>query len=136
MKITVQHQDGLRFQAEARQHRLIVDQPGEDGAIDQGMTPAELLLVSLGGCIGQFVAQYLRLRSVPSEGLVIRVEADRSGPLRIGNFRVQIVAPGLNERQLRALEKSLPCGMVQNAITEPNFFSISVTASDSQEITP
>lgn len=127
MKITLQHIDGLRFRAEARQHRLVIDQPAEDGATDQGMSPAELLLASLGACVGQFVAQYLRLRSLVSDGLLIRVEADRGGPLRLNNFRVQIVAPGLTEHQLRALEKSLPSGLVQNAIAQLNAISVSVT---------
>lgn len=129
LKITLQHLDGLRFQAEARHHRVLIDQPAEDGASDRGMTPAELLLVSLGSCIGQFVAQYLRLRSLSSKGLVVQIEADRAGPLRLNNFRVQIVAPGLTERQLRALEKSLPSGLVQNAIAQPNDLSVSASAS-------
>ncbi len=114
---------------------MIVDQPAEDGATDEGMTPAELLLVSLGSCVGQFVAQYLRLRSLPSDGLLIQVEADRGGPLRLSNFRLHIVAPGLTERQLRALEKSIPSGLVQNAITQPNQLSVSVTTSQA-DITP
>lgn len=136
MKVTLQNLDGVRFRAEARQHRLVVDQPAEDGATDQGMTPAELLLASLGSCVGQFVAQYLRLRSLPSEGLLIQVEADRGGPLRLSNFRVQIVAPGLNERQLRTLEKSLPCGLVQNAVTQPNVLSVTASAAHADDITP
>jgi len=135
LKITLQLLDGLRFQAEARHHHLIVDQPAEDGATDEGMTPAELLLVSLGSCVGQFVAQYLRLRSLPSDGLLIQVAADRGGPLRLSNFRLHIVAPGLTERQLRALEKSIPSGLVQNAITQPNQLSVSVTTSQA-DITP
>jgi len=135
LKITLQHLDGLRFQAKARHHHLIVDQPAEDGPADKGMTPAELLLVSLGSCVGQFVAQYLRLRSLPSDGLLIQVEADRGGPLRLCNFRLHIVAPGLTERQLRALEKSLPSGLVQNAITQPNQLSVSVSTSQA-DITP
>lgn len=129
LKITLQHQDGMRFRAEARRHRLIVDQPAEEGATDQGMSPAELLLVSLGTCVGQFVAQYLRLHSLPSERLDVRVEADRCGPLRMSNFRVHVVAPGLTERQLRALEKSLPSGLVQTAITQPNSLTVSAGAS-------
>lgn len=136
MKITLQHLDGLRFRAEARHHRIIIDQPAEDGATDQGLTPAELLLASLGSCVGQFVAQYLRLRSLPSEGLMIQVESDRTGPLRLSNFRVQIVAPRLSDRQLRALEKSLPCGLVQNAVTQPNCLSVSARAEQAEDITP
>lgn len=137
MQITLQHLDGARFVAEARQHRLTIDQPAEDGATDQGMTPAEILLASLGGCVGQYVAQYLRLRSVPAKGLQVRVEAERnSRPLRLKNFRVEIVAPGLTERQLRALEKSLSSGLVQSAICQANSLLVSVTGSHAEEVTP
>jgi putative redox protein len=137
LQITLQHLDGARFVAEARQHRLTVDQPAEDGATDQGMTPAEVLLTSLGGCVGQYVAQYLRLRSLPAKGLQVRVEADRrSRPLRLKNFRIEIVAPGLTERQLRALEKSLSSGLVQAAICEANTLQVSVTGSHAEEVTP
>jgi len=137
LQITLQHQEGARFVAEARQHRLTIDQPAEDGATDQGMTPAEILLASLGGCVGQYVAQYLRLRSVPAKGLQVRVEAERnSRPLRLKNFRVEIVAPGLTERQLRALEKSLSSGLVQSAICQANSLLVSVTGSHAEEVTP
>jgi len=137
LQITLQHLDGARFVAEARQHRLTIDQPAEDGATDQGMTPAEILLASLGGCVGQYVAQYLRLRSVPAKGLQVRVEAERnSRPLRLKNFRVEIVAPGLTERQLRALEKSLSSGLVQSAICQANSLLVSVTGSHAEEVTP
>lgn len=137
MQITLQHLDGARFLAEARQHRLTIDQPAEDGATDQGMTPAELLLASLAGCVGQHVAQYLRLRSLPSRGLQVRVQADRSTrPLRLNNFSVEIVAPGLSDRQLRALEKSLPSGLVHSAIAQANPLKVSVTASQAVDVTP
>lgn len=107
---------------------MIVDQPAEDGASDHGMTPAEMLLIALGGCIGQYVSQYLSLRSLPCEGLMVRVNAERSTrPLRLKDFRVEIVAPGLTERQLRALEKTFPSGLVQNALTGEN--TVRVTAS-------
>ena len=38
------------------------------------MSPAELLLVSLGGCVGQCVAQYLSLRGLSSEGLPLGLQ--------------------------------------------------------------
>jgi uncharacterized OsmC-like protein len=128
LEVTLQHAGGARFVAESRQHNVIVDQPAEDGASDHGMTPAELLPISLGACIGQYVSQYLSLRALPSEGLMVRVEAERSTrPLRLKDFHVEIVAPGLTERQLRALEKTFPSGLVQNALSLEN--AVRITAS-------
>lgn len=85
------------------------------------MTPAELLLASLGGCVGQYVAQYLKVRGLSCDGLAVRVTAQPSArPLRMRDFAVEVTAPGLSERQLRALEKSFPAGLVQNAICLEN----------------
>jgi putative redox protein len=128
VEITLQHTGGARFVAEARQHRVVVDQPAEDGATDKGMSPSELLLASLGSCIGQYVAQYLNLRGLPPEGLLIRVSAERSTrPLRLSGFRVEVVAPALNERQLRALEKTFAAaGLVHGALAREN--AVRVTA--------
>jgi len=120
---------GARFVAESRHHRVVLDQPAEDGATDHGMAPAELLLSALGGCVGQYVAQSLSLRGVSSKGLRIRVTAEPSPrPLRLQNFRVEVVAPGLNARQMRALEKSFPAGLVQNALSLENALTITVVA--------
>lgn len=127
MEVRLQHSGGARFTGEARLHRVILDQPAEDGATDQGMTPAELLLLSLGGCIGQYVAQYLKARGLAGEGLTVRVTAEAAArPLQLRGFAVEVVAPGLSERQLRALEKSFPAGLVQNAISLEN--SVRITA--------
>ena len=135
MEVTVQHMEGARFSAEARQHRVLVDQPAEDGATDHGMTPSELLLAALGSCVGQFVVQYLSLRRLPTQGLMVRVEAERiARPLRLSGFRVEIVAPGLTERQLRALEKTLPSGLVQNAVLKENPLSIVAASMHSGEV--
>jgi uncharacterized OsmC-like protein len=131
LKIALQHNCGARFTVEARHHRVLLDQPTEDGATDQGMSPAELLLASLGGCVGQQVAQYLAARGLSAKGLEIRIETQPSGrQLHFGDFHVEIVAPALTASQLRALEKSFPAGLVQNALRSEN--SVTITASTSQ----
>lgn len=131
MEILLRHASGAHFTAEARHHRVSLDQPMEDGATDQGLSPAELLLASLGGCVGQVVAQYMTARGIPSDGLSIRVCAEPAAqPLQIGNFHVEIAAPALDDRQLRGLLKAVPAGLVQNAIRFEH--SIRITASPSK----
>jgi putative redox protein len=122
LEITLQHTGGAQFIAKARKHRLVIDQPAEDGATDRGMSPAELLLVSLGSCIGQYAAQYLSLRGLSHDGLLVRVAADqRPRPLRLSELRVEVIAPALTERQLRALEKTLAnAGLVHLVVSREN----------------
>lgn len=137
MEITLQHAGGARFAAEARQHKVLLDQPAEDGATDNGMSPAELLLISLGGCIGQHVAQYLQLRGLSADGLLVRVNARPSSrPLRLKDFQIEVIVPTLNERQLRALEKSFPAGLVQNAIILENALRITAVSARSEDDQP
>lgn len=137
LEITLQHNGGARFTAEARQHRIQLDQPAEDGATDHGMTPAEMLLASLGGCIGQYVAQYLNLRGLSTSGLLVRVKARPSSrPLRLNDFQIEIIVPGLNERQLRALEKSFPAGLVQNAVALENSLRITAVSGHIEDVQP
>lgn len=125
MDITLQYSGGAKFLAESRQHRVVIDQPSEDGATNHGMTPAELLLASLGGCVGQYVAQYLRLRGLPAEGLLVRVEAQSTArPLSMKDFVVEVIVPGLSERQLGALQRSFPAGLVQHAVAHENSIRI------------
>jgi putative redox protein len=129
LRISVQHVAGARFTAEARHHRVVLDQPAEDGATDHGMSPAELLLGALGGCVGQYVVQYLSARGLSCDGLEVAVSAEpTSRSLHLGEFSVAVIAPSLNERQLRALETSFPAGLVQNAIRFENVLRITVAS--------
>lgn len=134
LEITLQYQGGAQFVAEARHHRVVIDQPADDGATDHGMTPPELLLASWGGCVGQHVAQYLQLRGLSAEGLVVRVAAHPAArPLRLKDFAVEVVVPGLNERQLRSLQKAFPASPVQYAITEQNTVRVTAVSTEATE---
>jgi len=130
LEISLQHTGGARFSAEARHHRVWLDQPAEDGATDQGMTPAELLLASLGGCVGQYVVQYLGVHGLPSDGLAVRVAAQPAAKqLHLGGFSVEVMVPGLSSSQLRALEKSFGAGLVQNALRFENPVRVTATSA-------
>jgi hypothetical protein len=44
MEVKVTYRSGVQFEAEARGHRIICDQPADAGGEDAGMTPPEFLL--------------------------------------------------------------------------------------------
>ena len=50
MEVKVKQIDGLKFSVEARAHKVICDQPLDNGGEDAGMTPPEFMLGSLGTC--------------------------------------------------------------------------------------
>ena len=89
MEITVQYLNGVKFEAAARGHRLISDQPVENSGTDAGMSPPELLLASLGTCAMYYAAEYLRARSLAADGLAVRVTAEKAlKPARLTSFRI------------------------------------------------
>ncbi len=55
MEVKVSQLDGVKFAVQARTHTIICDQPSENHGTDEGMTPPELLLASLGSCAAFYV---------------------------------------------------------------------------------
>lgn len=113
MEAIVRFKDGVKFEAQARGHRIVSDQPLESGGEDAGMTPPELLLASLGTCVGYYAVQYLRAHKLPIEDLTIRVEAEKAAqPARLGTFRIEVESAAATEDRhreglLRAARKCL-----------------------------
>lgn len=117
MEITVQHLDGVRFAVEARGHRLISDQPVENSGADTGMTPPELLLASLGTCAGFYAAQYMKARSLPTEGLEVRVSAEKElKPARLERFRIHVKAPHVDASHLAGIERAVKLCLIHNTL--------------------
>lgn len=48
MEVEILHLGEVKFEAIARGHHVICDQPAANGGVDSAMTPPEFLLVSLG----------------------------------------------------------------------------------------
>src|ERR1035441_9445958 len=78
MEVHIRHRGDVRFEASTRGHRVVCDQPPDNGGSDSGMTPPEYLLVSLGTCAGFYAAQYMKARSLPHRGLEVKVRAERA----------------------------------------------------------
>ena len=97
MEVNVRYLGNVKFEVWARGHRLICDQPTENGGTDSGVTPPEFLLASLATCAGYYVAEYLKTRGLPSADLQVRVTAEKAkNPARLGSFRIELTAPALD----------------------------------------
>ena len=122
MEVTTRHLDGVRFSIETRGHRIVTDQPTDNGGQDTGMTPPELLLASLGSCAAFYAAQYLRTRKlVPDEGangVEVTVTAEKlKPPARIGNFCIRVACPvALTAEQQEAMQRSVHQCIVHNTL--------------------
>ena len=92
--MVITHEGGMRFAAQVRSHRVLVDQPERAGGQDEGPMPIEMLGVSLGTCVALYVQQFLESRKLPYQGM--RVEVAQHGaanPSRLGEFVVRVVLP-------------------------------------------
>ncbi len=129
MEVTVEHLGALQFENKARQHAIVSDQPPENGGHDEGMTPPELLLASLGSCVGFYAAQYLRKHKLATEGTRVRVTADkRKDPARIDNFRIEIETPAaLTEQHRDGVENAAHHCLIHNTLLHPPSIVVEIT---------
>jgi putative redox protein len=132
MEIRVEHLGGVQFEINARQHTIASDQPTESGGFDEGMTPPELLLASLGSCAGFYAAQYLKKHKLATEGTVVRVTADKAkDPARLDNFRIALEVHGeLSKQDLEGVEQSVHHCLIHNTLLHPPKISIEVKAAE------
>jgi len=129
MEITVEHLGALQFEIRARQHLIVSDQPPENGGHDEGMTPPELLLASLGSCVGFYAAQYLRKHKLATEGTRVRVIADKlKDPARIDNFRIGIeTSAALTEQHRSGVENAAHHCLIHNTLLHPPSIVVEIT---------
>ena len=118
MDVTVEHLGAMQFDIKARQHSIACDQPAENGGFDEGMTPPELLLASLGSCAGFYAVQYLRKHKLATEGTRVRVTADKlKNPARIDNFRIEVEPPfALSDQHRVGVEASVHHCLIHNTL--------------------
>jgi putative redox protein len=122
MEATIRHLGNLKFEAMARGHRLICDQPVENQGTDRGMTPPELLLASLGTCAGYYAAQYLQTRGLSSQRVVVRVSAEKvTQPARLASFVIEVAAPDVDPKHHDGLLRSVKACLIHNTLSStPN----------------
>ena len=117
MEVKVRHFGDVKFEASARGHRVLCDQPAENGGSDTGMTPPELLLSALATCAGYYAAQYLKNHAVACEGLEVTVNAEKlRPPVRLGNFRIEVRAPGVDGEHEAGMLRAVHACLIHNTL--------------------
>jgi len=117
MEVEILHRGQVKFEAVARGHRVICDQPPANGGADTGMTPPEFLLVSLGTCAGFYAAQYLKARSLPADGLKIKVAAEKAAqPARLGRFQIEVTVPQLDPQHQAGILRAVKSCLIHNTL--------------------
>jgi len=121
MEVLIEHLGAVQFEIKARQHTLICDQPEENNGYDEGMTPPELLLASLGSCAAYYAVDYLKRNKLSSEATKVRVTAEKvKAPFRLDNFKVEVDVPGeLDDHHLKGVEDAVHRCLIHNTLLHP-----------------
>jgi putative redox protein len=130
MELIVKHLENVKFAVQARGHEVVCDQPLDNAGMDAGMTPPEFLLASLGTCSGFYAAQYLRTRSLSTEGLEVRVSAEKAlGPARLASFQIDVSVPKIEERHREGVLRAVKSCLIHNTLLNSPVIGIAVNAS-------
>jgi len=132
MEVQVEHLGALQFEIRAREHTIVSDQPAENGGFDEGMTPPELLLASLGSCAAFYAAQYLRKHHLATQGTLVNISADKvKDPVRLDNFRIALEFPcELSQKDLEGVEHSVHHCLIHNTLLHPSRITIEVKSHE------
>ncbi|HEX5227536.1 MAG TPA: OsmC family protein [Bryobacteraceae bacterium] len=131
MEVTAEFRGGVKFEVQARGHRVICDQPVDNGGGDAGMTPPEFLLAALATCGGYYAAQYLHARKLPAENLRVRVVGEKAQqPARLAAFRIEVTAAGLEERYQEGLFRAVKSCLIHNTLLNQPAIDIVVNAKE------
>jgi len=121
MEIRIKSLNRTKFAAAVRGHELISDQPQAMGGSDNGPTPPEFLLISLGTCAGYYASQYLNNHGISAKDLEISVSAEKlTAPARLGNFHVDVHAPGVPAGHEAGLLRAVNACLIKNTLAQPH----------------
>ncbi|HTT69086.1 MAG TPA: OsmC family protein [Gemmatimonadales bacterium] len=126
--VTVTWDGGVRFTADVRGHKLVVDQPPQGGGQDAGPMPLELVPAALGTCVALFVKQFLVTRGLDAAGLTVQVfTATEANPHRIGRFEVTVAIPkGVPEHYREAVARVAESCTVHHTLTHQPEIAVEV----------
>lgn len=123
IEVSAVHKGDVKFEVEARGHKILSDQPVENGGNDEGMTPPEFLLASLASCAAYYAVAYLKKKNLSRPGVQVRVKAEKAGPpAHLGSFAIEVDIPGtLSDADRAGVEDSVHrCLIHQTMLRTPS----------------
>jgi len=130
MEVRIRHGKNYQTEAFARFHRVVCDQPFDEGGSNTGMTPPELMLAAIGSCAMYYAGEFLRTRNLALEDIEIRVSAVKGGmPARLVEIGIEVDAPGLSTRARAGLMKAIEACLLHRTLLDPPRVKISMATS-------
>lgn len=131
--INIKHEKDFHVTAAVRGHKLALDAPTEQGGMDAGPTPVELLAAAVGSCMAMHIVKYCKGARLPHEGLGIDVDFQvAKDPLRIGSLTVDIALPaGFPQDRIEAVKRAAEQCTVKNTLKESTVVDVEVLVGGS-----
>ena len=101
--------EGLAFESEIGNHKVVMDAYPEVGGQDRGPSPKKVMLASLAGCTGIDVASLLKKMRVTVDSFEIQIDADltEEHPKYYGEIRMKYIFSGVEEGSKAKVEKAV-----------------------------
>jgi len=120
MQVRVRHGKNKQSEAFARFHRVVCDQPFDEGGGDTGMTPPELMLAALGCCAMHYASEYLKARHLAPAEVELPVTGEKGGrPARLTEIAIEVDAPGLGIRAREGLLRAVETCLLHRTLKDP-----------------
>jgi putative redox protein len=130
MEVLAQYLGDSKFEVAARGHRVLCDQPIDNGGSDEGMSPPEFLLASLATCAAYYASQYLNTRQLRAEDLKVKVSAEKAvQPARLASFQIELTAHGLDERHQAGILRAVRACLIHNTLLGAPSIEVSINAA-------
>jgi putative redox protein len=101
---TARRREGYETEIEIRGHRLVADEPVDDGGKDAGPRPTELLAASLASCAAVTMVMYADRKGWELGQIEVEADYEQPGPGGPASFRVEIRVPAeLSDEQRERL---------------------------------
>ena len=99
--------DSLVQNIEVRGHKILADEPKSfPGGNDKGLSPTDFLLSSLGSCTSMTLRLYARLKKLPLEKIIVRLDRKASGEII---REIELIGNLTEEQRQRLFEISNKC---------------------------
>ncbi len=132
MEVVINHLGEVQFEVKARNHTVYCDQPLDAGGYDEGMTPPEFFLASLGACAGYYAAQYAKVNGLTAKGMRVRVTAEKAkAPARLDDLRIYVEYPApLEPRHREGLTNAVHKCIIHNTLLNPPKMTTEIISSE------
>ncbi len=128
---TVLWKEGMHFCSHVESGQLMCDESSEVGKAYP--SAPELLMASLGSCIGSVLVYFSTRHDIDLEGMRIDLDWEMAEkPHRIGEIRIAVRIPrALPQEQVGTLERVAQSCLIHNTLTHPPKIGLELSAADS-----